>query len=222
MIKVPSLILGAVLALGFGTAFAQGGDCCASKAGATATDPHAGHNAPAPKPDGSTAPAGGHEMSCCANKSGGMMDHGNMGPHGGMGGMGSVMPDAMQLLHNHGALERKVEDIPNGVKTTTTTKDPAVLELLRRHPREMYKFYESGGVVRPHDPMFSELAKVADTVTMEFKDVENGIEVVATSDDAEVVKLIRAHARKVSDFVARGHAALHEGAPLPEDYHPAK
>ena len=141
---------------------------------------------------------------------------------GGHGSMGAVMPDAMQLLHNHGALERKVEDIPNGVKTTTTTKDPAVLDLLRRHPRDMYKFYEFGGVVRPHDPMFSELAKVADKVNMEFKDVENGIEVTATSDDAEVVKLIRAHARKVSDFVARGHAALHEGAPLPEDYHPAK
>ena len=134
--------------------------------------------------------------------------------------MGAVMPDAMRLLHNHASLTRTTEEIHNGVRTVTTTTDPAVLDLLRRHPREMYSFYESGGVVRPHDPMFSELSRVADKVSMEFKDIENGIEVIATSDDPEVVKLIRAHAAKVDDFVKRGHAALHEGAPLPEDYHP--
>ncbi len=55
---------------------------------------------------------------------------------------------------------------------------------------------------------------------MRFKELENGIEVTVTSDDAEVVKLVRAHAYKVSDFVKRGHAALHEGMGLPEDYTP--
>ena len=51
-----------------------------------------------------------------------------------------------------------------------------------------------------------------------FADVENGIEVVSTSDDAEVVKLIQAHARKVSEFVSRGMEAMHEKTPLPEGY----
>jgi len=176
--------------------------CCAPGGAAAATsaqaDPHAGHGG-----SGAQGPRGG-------------------GMRGGMGGPGAVMPDAMRLLHNYASLERKVEEIPNGVKTTSTTNDPAVLELLRRHPREMYSYYEKGGVVRPFDPMFSELSRVADKVTMEFKNVENGIEVVATSDDPEVVKLIRAHAYKVSEFVKRGMEALHEGAPLPDDYHPAE
>jgi hypothetical protein len=143
--------------------------------------------------------------------------------HGrGRGGKGAVMPDAMRLLHNHASLTRKTEEMPNGVRTVTTTADPRLLELLRGHPREMYNFYESGGVVRPHDPVFRELSRVADKVTMGFKDIENGIEVTATSEDPEVVKLIQAHARKVDDFVRRGMVALHEGAPLPEDYHPVE
>lgn len=188
--------------------------CCAAKTmSETATsDLHAAHDA-ATSADGAHAGHrnGADAMSCCTG--------GGTNP-GGMSGRGAVMPDAMRLLHNHAALERTVEDIPNGVRTVTTTSDEHVLALLRRHPREMYSFYESGGVVRPHDPMFNELSRVADKVSMVFKDVENGIEVIATSEDTEVVKLLRAHARKVSDFVERGHAALHEGAPLPDDYRP--
>jgi len=190
--------------------------CCSAKAGdaqaPAATDPHAAHGDPAeaaadPHAEhqtGAAAPEahGEHTMpSCC---SGG----GKMGMQRGGQGRGAVMPDAMQLLHNHTALSRTVEEIPNGVKTVTTTADPEILALLRRHAREMYAFYEAGGVVRPHDPLFAELARVADKVTMEFRDIENGIETIATSDDPEVVKVIRAHAAKVTEFVKRGHAAL--------------
>lgn len=177
-----------------------------------ATDPHAGHSATADQDDAHAD----HAMPACCSR-GGMQSM----RHGGQG-RGAVMPDAMQLLHNHASLQRTVEEIPNGVKTITTTSDPQVLALLRRHPREMYAFYEAGGSVRPRDPMFAELSRVADKVIMEFRDIENGIETIATSDDPEVVKLIRAHAAKVTEFVKRGHEALMEGAPLPEDYKPAR
>jgi len=219
MTKPTLRVIIAAAAITLGAAYAQTNapSCCASKSTSQNSAPvspnagHAEHTAPEGEAD--------HAMpSCCSGK-------GKAGMAGGMqgrGGMGAVMPDAMQLLHNHASLERKVEEIPDGVKTTTTTRDPEILALLRKHPREMYNHYESGGVVRPHDPMFGELARVADKVKMEFRDIENGIETIATSDDPEVVKLIRAHAQKVSEFVKRGMSALHEGAPLPEDYHPAK
>jgi hypothetical protein len=197
-----SIMLFTVAAIVFAT-LANADSCCAPKTGDAAT--------------GSCCTKNSESAAAESQGRGGRMGH--MGGGRGMG-MGAVMPDAMQLLHNHASLTRTTEDIPNGVRTVTTTKDPAVLDLLRRHPREMYAFYENGGAVRPNDPMFRELSRVADKVTMEFKDIENGIEVTATSDDPEVVKLIRAHARKVDEFVTRGMAALHEGAPLPEDYHP--
>ena len=203
--------------------------CCSNgeDAGLAATAPSERHAAHQAASDASDSHAGhgatGSGMSCCSmsERAGKGAEMGRMGHGGAMGGKRAVMPDAMRLLHNHASLERTVEDIPNGVRTVSTTNDPRVLELLRKHPRDMYAFYEAGGVVRPHDPIFRELSRVADEVTMEFKDVENGIEVVATSDDPEVVKLIRAHAKKVSEFVQRGMPALHEGAPLPQDYHPA-
>lgn len=196
--------------------------CCSAKAGdahadhqtaaGDATDPHAGHTAAAGQTDAHTEHAA---PACCSGGGKQSMQHGEQG-------RGAVMPDAMQLLHNYAVLQREVQEIPHGVKTITTTTDPELLALVRRHPREMYAFYEAGGSVRPRDPMFAELSRVADKVTMEFRDIENGIETIATSDDPEVVKLIRAHAAKVTDFVKRGHAALMEGAPLPEDYQPAK
>jgi hypothetical protein len=218
---------------------AESASCCTAKSG----DAHADHGAveaqPAPHasqgegPESTTNPHADHAAgaetahampACCAKGGGKEMHQGNKamgGMHGGQG-RGAVMPDAMGLLHNHAALERTVEEIPNGVKTVTTTSDPELLAVLRRHPREMYAFYEAGGSVRPHDPMFAELARVADKVHMEFRDIENGVETIATSDDPEVVKLIRAHAAKVTEFVKRGHSALQEGAPLPEDYKPAR
>lgn len=148
---------------------------------------------------------------------------GGGGPQGGHGGgeMGSrreVMPNAMALLRNHNSIERTWEEIPGGIRSVTTTSDPNLVALVRQHPREMYAHYKAGGTVRPRDPMFGELGRVSDKIDMAFEDVENGVVVKATSDDPEVVKLIRAHAAKVSDFVARGMPAWHEGGTLPLDY----
>jgi hypothetical protein len=66
--------------------------------------------------------------------------------------------------------------------------------------------------------VFVELAGVQHLITIEFENVKNGILVTSTSEDDEVVKLIRAHAYKVSEFVERGMEAMHEATPLPADY----
>lgn len=232
------LIAGAVLA-SFGLAQASEDAGCCSNAGASAeaTTAESGAGMACCMNGVATETAsaqGGSGMSCCSDgmpatadagaqadvSRGGQGSMGQGGMMGGakMGGMGKVMPDAMALLRAYNDLKRTFEEIPNGIRSTTTTTEPAVLDLLRRHPREMYAFYHAGGVVRPRDPMFGELARVSDKITMEFRDIENGIEVTATSDDADVVKLIRAHAAKVSDFVKRGMPAWHEGGTLPDDY----
>ncbi len=129
-----------------------------------------------------------------------------------------LMQDAHTLVFNNAALQRQVEDVPGGVKTVTTTTDPDLLPVLRRHPRAMFEHYDGGGVVRRWDPLFLELAKVQDQVKYDVRDVENGVEVVSTSDDANVTKLIRAHAAKVTAMLERGPAAMRETSPLPEGY----
>ena len=52
----------------------------------------------------------------------------------------------------------------------------------------------------------------------EITDIDGGVEVTETSEDEQVTKLIRAHAIKVEEFVARGLAAYQEETPLPAGY----
>jgi len=51
-----------------------------------------------------------------------------------------------------------------------------------------------------------------------MKLIRDGVEVRETSDDPNVVKLIQAHGRGISAFVARGRAAAGQETPLPDDY----
>lgn len=136
----------------------------------------------------------------------------------GKGGGRAVMRSAMTLIHNHTSIERTVEEVPGGVRTVTTTTDPALVDTLREHVREMALEIELGGRVRQWDPLFAEIFDHYEEISLSIMDVEGGVEVVETSKNDEVVKLIRAHAAKVDEFVARGPAAAHEATPLPEDY----
>jgi alpha-acetolactate decarboxylase len=129
-----------------------------------------------------------------------------------------LMRDAHTLVFDHTTISRSVEILPNGVRTITTTTNPDMVPVLRRHPREMGELYQQGGMVRGWDPVFRELALVRDKVTMEVRDIENGVEVLSTSEDAEVVKLIQAHADKVSEMARRGAESMREPTALPSDY----
>ena len=73
-----------------------------------------------------------------------------------------LMRDAHTLVFNNDWLTRTVEEIPGGVRTVTTTTDPDLLKVLRRHPKEMGKHYKEGGMVRGWDPVFRELASYGD------------------------------------------------------------
>ena len=141
------------------------------------------------------------------------------GKHGGgKGAKRGVMQNAHTLVFNNGSLTRTIEDLPNGVRTRNTTTDPRLVAVLQKHPQEMNELYKNGGQVRKWDPLFAELATAANQIHMEFTMLDNGIEVLSTSDNAEVVKLIQAHARKVSEFVARGAEAMREPTAIPEGY----
>lgn len=128
------------------------------------------------------------------------------------------MRNAHTLVFNRESIKRVVEVVPGGVRTTNTTTDPELVAVLQNHPKEMSNRLKRGQHVRPWDPLFAELAKHADKVKMTYRKLENGIEVTSTSEDPEVVKLIRAHAAKVNEFVNRGRAAMREKTPLPENY----
>lgn len=141
---------------------------------------------------------------------------GRMG--GGMEGRGEAHNTIHALLSDHSAIERRVEDIPNGVKTWTTSEDPEVATLIRQHVRQMDARLESGQPMRRWDPLFAAIFENADAIEMTIEDVPGGVYVIETSEDPEVVRLIRQHAhRAVSEFVERGMERAHEPTPLPEE-----
>lgn len=168
----------------------------------------------------------------------GMMGEGMMGE--GMMGEG-MMPDSMprwmmsegmmdegmmqdmrvihSLLTQHQQIEREVEDIPGGVRTTTTSPDPEIAEVIRIHVRQMKERMEEGRPIRRMDPLFRELFDHHEEIDMAYEDIPGGVRVMETSQNPEVVSLIRQHARAfVNEAVEHGMQRAMQPTPLPEGY----
>ena len=124
-----------------------------------------------------------------------------------------------ELLRRHDDIERTVEDLPNGVRTVTISDDPEVSALIRLHVRQMEARFGAGRPVRKWDPLFAELVERFDEIDMTSEDIDGGVRVTQTSEDPQVVLLIRQHAhRGVSEFVERGFDRASESTPMPEGY----
>ncbi|HEV2061397.1 MAG TPA: hypothetical protein VGR12_00980 [Solirubrobacteraceae bacterium] len=154
---------------------------------------------------------------------GGMMD----GPMpdwmmsaGGMDrGMREDMRVIRRLLRAHRQIDRAVADVPGGVRTRTVSDDPEIAALIRTHVRQMKARVEAGEPIRGMDPLFREIFEHHREIEMEVEDVPGGVRVRETSDEAQVVLLIRQHARRaVSEFVRRGMRRAMQRTPLPPGY----
>jgi uncharacterized protein YdcH (DUF465 family) len=138
-------------------------------------------------------------------------------------GMGPEMMEDMmairKLLMQHEKINRRVENLENGVKTWTTSDDPEIAAAIQKHVRQMKERMKENKPIRQMDPVFHEIFDNADKIELEFEDIENGIVVVETSEDAQVVKLIQQHANQaVSEFVVQGMKRAMRPTPLPEGY----
>ncbi len=157
------------------------------------------------------------------NDSGAVGQGRGRGPgHGGGRGMGRNTELATdravfhELLRKHAAIERQVTELPNGVRTRTTAKDPEVAAKIRAHVKAMHKRLKDRRPLRRWDPLFVALFANAAKVSMVVKEVPGGVEVTETSSNPLVVRLIKAHAKVVTGFVERGFAEAHTEHPVPE------
>ena len=155
---------------------------------------------------------------------GGMMGGGMMGGQNGM--MGGGMQDMRTihgLLSQHDKIKRSVKDIPNGVESVTTSDDPQVAHLIREHVGEMKSRIEEGRPIHQMDPLFREIFANYQHIHKQIADVPGGVRVTETADTANVVPLVRQHARRaVSEFVAQGMPRMMQPTPLPEGYTPTQ
>jgi len=119
------------------------------------------------------------------------------------------------LLENHKSIKRTVRKLSNGVETVTESDKPEVAKKIQEHVPAMYERLKSGKGVRYWDPLFAEAFKHGKKMKMAIINTEKGVKVTETSDEAEVVKIIQAHAEVVSKFVEKGFAEAHKAHPVP-------
>lgn len=141
----------------------------------------------------------------------------------GEGMMDSGMMQDMRSIHgllsSHDEIERRVEDIPNGVRTTTTSENPEVTQLIRDHVRQMKARYARGRPIRMMDRVFRELFRNREKASLDYDDIPGGVRVTHTSKDPQVVLLIRQHAHGfVSEAAKGGMRRAMRPTPLPEGY----
>ena len=150
----------------------------------------------------------------------GMSNKGSMG--GGM--MGGMMKDMMpirSLLMNHDAITRTVRDIPGGVRTVTTSKDPEIAKTIRTHVWAMKARLAKNEPIRQMDPLFRQIFLHHGEINIQIQDIPGGVQTVETSRNPQATLLIRQHARAaVSEFVKYGMPRAMQPTPLPKGYRP--
>ncbi len=119
----------------------------------------------------------------------------------------------LALMFNHfDKISREVTNLPNGIKTVTFSSDPDVMDALVSHVTGMINRVEEG-----RDPQIiiqsstlDLLFQRGDTLVNEIDITDDGIVVIQTSDDPQVVATLQTHAAEVTDMADRGMQAVHE------------
>lgn len=143
-----------------------------------------------------------------------MMSTGSMDPQ-----MMRDMPVIHSLLTNHEKIQRQVDDIPGGVRTVTISKDPEIASLIQTHVWQMKDRVEEGRPIRMMDPVFREIFRNHGKIEMSIENIPGGVRITETSEDPQVVLLIRQHAhRAVSEFVRYGMERARQPTELPPGY----
>ncbi|MGV8834384.1 MAG: hypothetical protein ACOH2N_20655 [Devosia sp.] len=133
----------------------------------------------------------------------------------GLQGINATPEESAELANmfaNFPTLTRQVTNLPNGIRTVTSSSDEDVMASLVSHVTGMI-----GRVENLDDPKIFIQSPTLDIffvrgagIHSEIDLTDAGIEVTQTSDDPEVVAALHTHAAEVTDMAARGMQAVHE------------
>ena len=120
--------------------------------------------------------------------------------------------DLKNLFQNHKEITRSVENLPNGIKTLTSTPNEELRESLVDHVTMMITRLqeEKNPKVFIQSPTLDELFQHYDVIDTEIELTDEGVALIQTSEDPQVVALLQKHAAEIVDMVDRGMEAVHE------------
>lgn len=120
--------------------------------------------------------------------------------------------DLKTIFKNHKQITRTVENISNGITTTTETTDDKLRDALVSHAVAMVARLEEkrDPKIIIQSPTLDKLFAESDAIQTNITMTELGIVVTQTSTNPIVVKTLQTHAAEVSDMARRGMEAVHE------------
>lgn len=128
------------------------------------------------------------------------------------------------LFRHFQTLSREVENLPYGIRTTTRSSDQDVMDVLVSHVVEMIGRVERGDdpEIMIQSPTLDIFFARGDAIETTIDVTDNGIVVVQTSTDAEVVQALQLHAEEVTGMVEQGMHAVHMRMMQQDDYKPGQ
>ena len=108
-------------------------------------------------------------------------------------------------------MTREVENLPNGIRTVTRSSDPQVMDALVSHTVGMIDRVGQKDDPRIfiQSPTLDIFFARGDRILSEIDVTEEGVIVIQTSDDPEVVAALHTHAAEVTAMVEQGMHAVH-------------
>lgn len=133
----------------------------------------------------------------------------------GLRGLNATPEESVELavmFRNFETITREVTNLPNGIRTVTRSSDEAVMADLVSHVVGMIGRVETGEdpKIFIQSPTLDIFFARGDSIYSEIDVTDEGIVVLQTSDDPEVVAALQLHASEVSDMAERGMQAVHE------------
>lgn len=109
-------------------------------------------------------------------------------------------------------MSREVENLSNGIRTVTRSTDPEVMDALVNHTVGMID--RVGQMNDPkifiQSPTLNIFFARGDSILSEVDVTEDGVIVIQTSDDPDVVAALHTHAAEVTAMVEQGMHAVHQ------------
>lgn len=133
----------------------------------------------------------------------------------GLRGLDATPEESQELqvmFRNFPLIDRRVENLPNGIRTVTVAHDEHVMEALVSHVTGMINRVEEARdpKIFIQSPTLDIFFERGDRIETEIDITDDGIVVVQTSDDPELVTAMQMHAAEVTDMANRGMRAVHE------------
>lgn len=116
------------------------------------------------------------------------------------------------LFRNFQTITREVENLPNGIRTVTRSSDQKVMDALVSHSVGMIDrvIQLDNPKIRIQSPTLDIFFVRGGSITSDVEMTDDGLVVIQTSDDPEMVAALQEHAAEVTAMAERGMHAVHE------------